>query len=245
MIIKSWLKMFKYFVNNVFNMYWFARGEEAQACASAHVPWHIHVWRSEDNLCQLLVPFCYVGPRTEFRSLGLVSKHLYPLRHLVGLGLYLNFTSLLSWKFIVQLKILIKNEMKFLLTKPKASEQSIKIRSSFLGNTESSYKLVLFEIPIDGSWKQGSDIKSQTLLLFCSNTVVSFIKTGSLCTADSYTVLCLGFFSTVYIILQVLRNYAVKIFHVFTFTNTMYSYFGERGWLLGHKFFNNNSRIFK
>lgn len=69
--------------------------------------------------------------------------------------------------------------MKILLTKPKASRQSIKIRSSFLGNTKSSYKLVLFEIPIGSSWKHGSHIKYQTLPLSCSNTVVCFIKAGS------------------------------------------------------------------
>lgn len=122
--------------------------------------------------------------------------------------------------------------MKFLLTKPKASEQSIKIRSSFPGNTEASYKLVLFEIPIGGSWKQGSDIKSQILLLFCSNTVVCFINTWS--HYDSYTVFCLAFFPTVYIIFQVLRNYPVKIVYIFTLSNIMCSYFGGRGWLLGH-----------
>lgn len=139
--------------------------------------------------------------------------------------------------------------MKILLTKPKASRQSIKIRSSFLGNTKSSYKLVLLEIPIGSSWKHGSDIKSQTLLLSCSNTVVCFTKAGSHyvpLTPILFFGFTLFFCSfTVYIILQVLRNFSVKIFHIFTLTNIMCSYFGGRGWLLGHISFNDNSRTFR
>lgn len=68
--------------------------------------------------------------------------------------------------------------MKFLLIKPKASRQSIKIRSSFLGNTKSSYKLVLFEMPIGSSWKQGSDIISNPALVLFKYCWL-FIKAGS------------------------------------------------------------------
>lgn len=49
-----------------------------------HVCTITHMWKSEDNSYESVVPFYPMGPGVEFKLLGLVASAFYPLSHLAG-----------------------------------------------------------------------------------------------------------------------------------------------------------------